>query len=73
MVSHRWDRRGASALGCLTWVPVAAFGLYSLLWAWLSLAARSPGLAATVVAVVAAGIAAYVMRRRRSGKAPAAS
>ncbi|MEU8175921.1 VTT domain-containing protein [Microbispora hainanensis] len=74
-VDYRWYVT-ASALGCLTWVPVTSFGLYSLLWAWLSLAARSPALAAAVVAVVALAAALLVRRRRRrkghSGGAPAA-
>ncbi len=74
-VDYRWYLV-ASALGCLTWVPVTSFGLYSLLWAWLSLAARSPALAAAVAAVVAVAVALLVRHRRRrgrSGDAPAAS
>ncbi|WP_169947880.1 VTT domain-containing protein [Microbispora sp. H11081] len=67
-VDYRWYLV-ASALGCLTWVPVTSFGLYSLLWAWLSLAARSPALAAAaLVAVVAA---ALLVRRRRGRRAAA--
>ncbi|MGI5155243.1 DedA family protein [Microbispora sp. CA-102843] len=73
-IDYRWYVV-ASALGCLTWVPVTSFGLYSLLWAWLSLAARSPALAAAAVAVVALAVALLVRRRRkrgRNGDAPAA-
>jgi undecaprenyl-diphosphatase len=63
----------ASALGCLTWVPVTSFGLYSFIWALLSLATRSPVLAVVAVLIVAAGLATFVAWRRRSGNAPAAS
>ncbi|MEU6740789.1 DedA family protein [Streptosporangium sandarakinum] len=55
----------ASALGCLTWVPVTSFGLYSVIWGWLRLAARSPALAAGVAVVVVAAVAVLVLRRRR--------
>jgi membrane-associated protein len=56
----------ASALGCLTWVPVTSFGLYTVIWGWLRLAAQSPTLAGTVaVAVIAAVIGFARWRRRR--------
>ncbi|SDH39107.1 membrane protein DedA, SNARE-associated domain [Sinosporangium album] len=59
----------ASALGCLTWVPVTLFGLYSVLWGWLLLAADSPLLAGSVAALVAALIAVVAtVRRRRRGR-----
>ncbi|WP_326824795.1 DedA family protein [Streptosporangium sp. NBC_01756] len=54
----------ASALGCLTWVPVTSFGLYSLIWGWLKLAAESPILAGTAAVAVVAVIAVLVHRRR---------
>ncbi|GII91495.1 DedA family protein [Sinosporangium siamense] len=64
----------ASALGCLTWVPVTLFGLYSVLWGWLLLAAESPLIAAGVAVVAAALIAGFVMwRRRRRAKQAAVS
>ncbi|MBP2703097.1 VTT domain-containing protein [Microbispora sp. RL4-1S] len=71
-VDYRWYV-AASALGCLTWVPVTSFGLYSLIWAWLALAAHSPVTAAGVAVLVAACVAALVMWRRRRGNAPAGS
>lgn len=55
----------ASALGCLTWVPVASFGLYSVIWGWLRLAAESPLLAGAAAVAVVALIAVVVHRRRR--------
>ncbi|MER5418400.1 DedA family protein [Streptosporangium roseum] len=58
----------ASALGCLTWVPVASFGLYSVIWGWLRLAAESP-LLAGVAAVAAVALAAVVVHRRRRRRA----
>ncbi|MEU7001217.1 VTT domain-containing protein [Nonomuraea sp. NPDC046570] len=59
----------ASALGCLTWVPVWSFGLYTLIWGWLELAAHSPAAAgAAAVAFVAAlgGFLAWRRRRKRA-------
>ncbi|MER5320400.1 DedA family protein [Streptosporangium roseum] len=58
----------ASALGCLTWVPVASFGLYSVIWGWLRLAAESP-LLAGVAAVAAVALVATVVHRRRRRRA----
>jgi membrane-associated protein len=55
----------ASALGCLTWVPVTSFGLYTVIWGWLKLAAQSPILAGTVAVVVIAAIIGFVRWRRR--------
>lgn len=55
----------ASALGCLTWVPVTSFGLYTVIWGWLKLAAQSPILAGTVAVAVIAAIIGFVHRRRR--------
>lgn len=69
-VDYRWYLV-ASALGCLTWVPVTSFGLYSLLWAWLSLAARSPALAAAAVLAAAVVVALLLRRRRNRPGAPA--
>ncbi|GAA4234926.1 membrane protein DedA with SNARE-associated domain [Streptosporangium album] len=57
----------ASALGCLTWVPVTSFGLYSLIWGWLKLAAESPFLAGGVAAALLAAIVTVVCLRRRRG------
>jgi len=54
----------ASALGCLTWVPVTSFGLYSVIWGWLRLAGESPLLAGLVALVVIALLAGFVRRRR---------
>jgi membrane-associated protein len=63
----------ASALGCLTWVPVTSFALYGVIWGWLRLAASSPlGAAAAVVLVAAAVVLIVRRRRRRAGKALAA-
>ncbi|PZG19851.1 hypothetical protein C1I98_37785 [Spongiactinospora gelatinilytica] len=59
----------ASALGCLTWVPVTMFGLYTVIWGWLALAARSPLAAAGAAAALAAVIAAVVLVRRRRRRA----
>ncbi|WP_326643369.1 VTT domain-containing protein [Streptosporangium sp. NBC_01755] len=55
----------ASALGCLTWVPVTSFGLYSVIWGWLELAMRSPLLAALAGLAAVALVAGLVRRRRR--------
>ncbi|GAA0915267.1 DedA family protein [Nonomuraea longicatena] len=56
----------ASALGCLTWVPVTSFALYGVIWGWLRLAASSPlGASAAAVALVALAVALIVRRRRR--------
>ncbi|MFC4060491.1 DedA family protein [Planomonospora corallina] len=56
----------ASALGCLTWVPVTSFGLYSVLWGWVRLAAESPAAAGAVaLAVLAAAVLLVRWRRRR--------
>lgn len=55
----------ASALGCLTWVPVTSFGLYSVIWGWLELVVRSPLLAGLVAVAAVAVIAWFVRRRRR--------
>ncbi|WP_214104987.1 DedA family protein [Acrocarpospora catenulata] len=72
-VDYRWYLV-ASALGCLTWVPVTAFGLYAGIWAWLRLAASSPWYAAlAAVAVIALIVAFVVWRRRRNAVAPAAA
>lgn len=61
----------ASALGCLTWVPVTSFALYSVLWGWLQLAAHSPLAAAVAAVILISGVAAFVVwrRRRKSEKA----
>ncbi|MEU1730760.1 VTT domain-containing protein [Streptosporangium sp. NPDC020145] len=56
----------ASALGCLTWVPIASFGLYSLLWGWLKLAAESPLLAGTGLLVAAVAVTLFVRHRRNA-------
>ncbi|GAA3131785.1 DedA family protein [Streptosporangium carneum] len=58
----------ASALGCLTWVPVTSFGLYSVLWGWLKLAAESPPLAGAGLVAVVAVVAFLVRRRRRAAR-----
>ncbi|MEV7008072.1 VTT domain-containing protein [Streptosporangium sp. NPDC051022] len=64
-VSYPWYAV-ASALGCLTWVPVTSFGLYSMVWGWLKLAAASPLLAgAGLVAVLAVAVALVLVRRHR--------
>jgi len=55
----------ASALGCLTWVPVTSFGLYSVIWGWLGLAAHSPLLAGLAALVAVALVAGFVRWRRR--------
>lgn len=55
----------ASALGCLTWVPVTSFGLYSVIWGWLELVVRSPLLAGLAAVAAIAVIAWFVHRRRR--------
>ncbi len=54
----------ASALGCLTWVPVTSFGLYSVIWGWLGLAARSPLLAGLAALVAVAVVVGFVRWRR---------
>jgi membrane protein DedA with SNARE-associated domain len=56
----------ASALGCLTWVPATMFVLYTVIWGWLEIAARSP--IAAVAAVVLIVVAGYLVRRRRHEK-----
>ncbi|MGV9777628.1 DedA family protein [Streptosporangium sp. NPDC003464] len=63
-ISYPWYAV-ASALGCLTWVPVTSFGLYSVIWGWLRLAAESPLLAGAAAVVVIIMAAALVRRRRR--------
>lgn len=62
-VSYPWYTV-ASALGCLTWVPVTSFGLYSVIWGWLRLAAESPLLAGGAVALAITAIAGFVRWRR---------
>ncbi|MBB2911138.1 membrane protein DedA with SNARE-associated domain [Streptosporangium becharense] len=59
----------ASALGCLTWVPVTYLGLYAVIWGWLELAAQSPLLAVLAALVVLAVVAGFVRRRRRRAAA----
>ncbi|ACZ90307.1 DedA family protein [Streptosporangium roseum] len=63
-ISYPWYAV-ASALGCLTWVPVTSFGLYSVIWGWLRLAAESPLLAGVAAVAAVALVAAVVHRRRR--------
>ncbi|GAA1296261.1 hypothetical protein Psi02_12480 [Planotetraspora silvatica] len=63
-VDYRWYLV-ASALGCLTWVPVTTFGLYSLIWTWVRLVAASPVLAVGLLGVLAAAAAAFLAWRRR--------
>ncbi|GAA4594389.1 hypothetical protein GCM10023194_61140 [Planotetraspora phitsanulokensis] len=63
-VDYRWYLV-ASGLGCLTWVPVTTFGLYSLVWTWVRLVAASPVLAVSVLVVLAAAAAGLVTWRRR--------
>jgi membrane protein DedA with SNARE-associated domain len=63
-INYRWYVI-ASALGCLTWVPITAFGLYALIWAWLEVAARSPATAIAAVAVAAGAVTGIVAWRRR--------
>ncbi|SDQ32333.1 DedA family protein [Thermostaphylospora chromogena] len=58
----------ASALGCATWVPVTVFGLYTVIWGWISIAAHSP-VAAAALAVAVAAAAVLVVRRRRRRRA----
>ncbi|GLW98724.1 VTT domain-containing protein [Microtetraspora sp. NBRC 16547] len=67
-IDYRWYLV-ASALGCLTWAPITAFGLYALLWGWLKLAAGSPLIAIGIAAVVVGAIAAFVIWRRRRANA----
>ncbi|MFF5208990.1 DedA family protein [Streptosporangium sp. NPDC000396] len=67
-ISYPWYA-AASALGCLTWVPVTYFGLYSLIWGWLRLAAESPLLAGAAAVAAIAVIAGLVRRRRHRRKA----
>ncbi len=66
-ISYPWYAV-ASALGCLTWVPVASFGLYSVVWGWLKLAARSPLSAGAGLVAVIVVIAVLVRRRRRAAR-----
>ncbi|MEV8632324.1 VTT domain-containing protein [Streptosporangium sp. NPDC051023] len=67
-ISYPWYAV-ASALGCLTWVPVTSFGLYSVIWGWLKLAAESPLLAGAGLAAVILVIACLVgVRRRRTAR-----
>lgn len=54
----------ASALGCATWVPVTVFGLYTVVWGWISIAAHLP-VTAALLAVAAAGVVVLIVRRRR--------
>ncbi|GII56751.1 hypothetical protein Pth03_51400 [Planotetraspora thailandica] len=68
-VDYRWYLV-ASALGCLTWVPVTSFGLYSLIGTWVSLVASSPLLGLGVLVVVAAVTAGFVIWRRRGKRTP---
>ncbi|MFF4777320.1 DedA family protein [Microtetraspora fusca] len=63
-IDYRWYLV-ASALGCLTWVPVTSFGLYAVLWGWLKIAAESPSIAAAVAVVVLGAVAGFVVWRRR--------
>jgi membrane-associated protein len=63
-VDYRWYLV-ASALGCLTWVPVATFGLYSVIWTWVRLVAASPVLGVSVLAVLAAAAVGFITWRRR--------
>ncbi|NUT38526.1 MAG: hypothetical protein HOV86_00950 [Thermoactinospora sp.] len=56
----------ASALGCLTWVPVTSFALYSVIWGWLKIAASSPLTAGLIL--LAAVVAFVLWRRHRSAK-----
>ncbi|MFI9558668.1 DedA family protein [Nonomuraea endophytica] len=58
----------ASALGCLTWVPVTSFALYGVIWGWFQLATHSP-ITAVVVAVVAVAVIVFLVVRRRRRKA----
>ncbi|MEV4893436.1 VTT domain-containing protein [Nonomuraea sp. NPDC055795] len=58
----------ASALGCLTWVPVTSFALYGVIWGWFQLATHSP-VTAVVVAVVAVAVIVFLIVRRRRRKA----
>ncbi|GII28941.1 DedA family protein [Planotetraspora mira] len=69
-VDYRWYLV-ASALGCLTWVPVTTFGLYSLIWTWVRLVAASPVLAVGVLVVLAAAAAAFLTWRRRKNMSTA--
>ncbi len=71
-INYKWYLV-ASVLGCLTWVPATAFGLYSIIWAWLTVAARSPVTAVAMAAVLPAAIASVVAWRRRHRDAPASS
>lgn len=70
-INYRWYLV-ASVLGCLTWVPITAFGLYSIIWAWLMLAARSPATALALTAIIAAAVTGMITWRRRSRDVPAA-
>jgi membrane protein DedA with SNARE-associated domain len=56
----------ASALGCLTWAPIWWFGLTTLVWAWLQVAAQSPITAAVLAVVLVGGaVGFFVWRRKR--------
>ncbi|MEO3857051.1 VTT domain-containing protein [Acrocarpospora sp. B8E8] len=70
-VNYRWYLV-ASAVGCVTWVPVTAFGLYAGVWAWLKLAATSPLYGGLTLAALIAVVVLLVWRRRRRANAPAA-
>ncbi|WP_245674876.1 DedA family protein [Herbidospora cretacea] len=70
-INYRWYLV-ASALGCLTWAPLVWFGLYSVVWAWLRLAADSPVAAVVLAVVVLAGLVGWARWRRRGRNAPAA-
>jgi membrane protein DedA with SNARE-associated domain len=63
----------ASAVGCLTWVPITAFGLYTLIWAWLEVAARSPATAVAAVAIGVGAVTGIAAWRRRSRRASLSS
>ncbi|WP_327084898.1 VTT domain-containing protein [Nonomuraea sp. NBC_01738] len=54
----------ASALGSVLWILMLAVGGYTVVWGWLSVAARSPVLAGVIVAAFAAGIIVLVRLRR---------
>jgi len=63
-VSYPWYV-AATALACLTWVPAWSFGMYTLIWAWLDLAAHSPITAAAAAIALAAALFAFFRWRRR--------
>ncbi|MBT2228311.1 DedA family protein [Nonomuraea sp. NEAU-A123] len=64
----------ASALGCLTWAPIWWFGLTTLIWAWLQVAARSPITAAVLAVLFVGGVVGFAVwrRKKRADKALAA-